>query len=87
MPDIEIWPYDQMVYAKPTIHALIILWFWNTKWSPNQGQTNRPSHSKQKKKRNSWIKDIAVPANDRVKLKESEKKDTYLDHARELKKL
>ena len=33
------------------------------------------------------IVDFAVPADDRVKLKECEKKDKYLDLARELKKL
>ena len=31
--------------------------------------------------------DFAVPADHRIKLKESEKKDKYLDLARELKKL
>ena len=31
--------------------------------------------------------DVAVPANPRVKLKEGEKKEKYLDLARELKKL
>ena len=31
--------------------------------------------------------DFAVPANHRIKLKESEKKDKYLDLARELKEL
>ena len=31
--------------------------------------------------------DFAVPADQRIKLKESEKKDMYLDLARELKKL
>ena len=31
--------------------------------------------------------DFAVPADHRVKLKESEKRDEYLYHARELKKL
>ena len=31
--------------------------------------------------------DFTIPANHRVKLKESEKKDKYLDLARELKKL
>ncbi len=33
------------------------------------------------------IVDFAVPADHRIKLKESEKKDKYLDFARELKKL
>ena len=31
--------------------------------------------------------DFAVPTDHRIKLKECEKKDKYLDHARELKKL
>ena len=33
------------------------------------------------------IVDFAVPADDRINLKESEKKDKYLDLARELKRL
>ena len=40
-----------------------------------------------KKKSISKIVDFAVPADHRIKLKESEKKDKYLDLARELKKL
>ena len=40
-----------------------------------------------KKKRTCKIVDFAVPANHRIKLKECEKKDKYLDLARELKKL
>ena len=36
---------------------------------------------------NKKIVDLAVPADQRIKLKESEKKDKYLDLARELKKL
>ena len=40
---------------------------------------------KKKKKRNFKIVDFAVPINHRVKLKENEKKDKYLDLARELK--
>ena len=40
-----------------------------------------------KKKRICKIVDFAVPADHRIKLKESEKKDKYLDLARELKKL
>ena len=37
-----------------------------------------------KKKRSCKIVDFAVPADHRIKLKESEKKDKYLDLAREL---
>ena len=40
-----------------------------------------------KKKRTCKIVDFAVPADDRIKLKECEKKDKYMDLARELKKL
>ena len=44
-------------------------------------------YKKKKKKRICKIVNFAVPANHRVKLKECEKKDKYLDLARELKKL
>ena len=40
-----------------------------------------------KKKRICRIVNFAVPADHRIKLKECEKKDKYLDLARELKKL
>ena len=40
-----------------------------------------------KKKRTCIIVDFAVPADHRIKRKESEKKDKYLDLVRELKKL
>ena len=39
-----------------------------------------------KKKKTCKIVDFAVPADQRIKLKEFEKKDKYLDLARELKK-
>ena len=43
--------------------------------------------NKKKKKKICKIVDFAVPVNHRINLKESEKKDKYLDLARELKKL
>ena len=46
-----------------------------------------PHNNQQKKKRICKIVDFAVPADHRINLKESEKKDKYLDLARELKKL
>ena len=57
--------------------------------SPNPGQKTRPynNQQQQKKKRISKIVYFAVPANHRINLKECEKKDKYLDLARELKKL
>ena len=47
--------------------------------------TTRPGDS-QLKKRTSRTVDVAVPTDNRVKQKESEKRDKYLDLARELKK-
>ena len=43
--------------------------------------------NKKEKKRTCKIVDFAVPADRRIKLNECEKKDKYLDLARELKKL
>ena len=43
--------------------------------------------NKKKKKRICKIVDLAVPADHRIKLKECENKDKYLDLSRELKKL
>ena len=40
-----------------------------------------------KKKRTCKVDDFADPADHRIKLKECEKKDKYLDFVRELKKL
>ena len=54
------------------------------KRSLNVGQTTRPYYNQQQKKR---IVDFADLTDHRVKLKENEKKDKYLDFAKELKKL
>ena len=65
--------------------------------SPNPGQTTRPRENYQKeknktkqnkkeKKSSCYIADFAVPVDHRVKIKESEKRDKYLDLVRELKK-
>ena len=43
-------------------------------------------NNNKKKKRNCKIIDFSVPADHRIKLKECEKRDKYLDPARELKK-
>ena len=63
---------------------------WHTHKSPNLGKKTRPSNNQQKKKKKkkpSKTVDFAVPADHRIKLKECEKRDKYLDLARELKKL
>ena len=48
--------------------------------------TKRYNNQQQKKKRICKIVDFAVPADHRIKLKESKKKKKYFDFARELKK-
>ena len=69
------------------------MWLRQTHGSPNLGQKTRLNNDQQKKKkkkkkkRTCKIVDFADPADHRIKLKECEKKDKYLDFARELKKL
>ena len=48
-------------------------------------QTNRLSKKKKKKKKKREFAEFAVPADHKIKLKESELRDKYLDLARELK--
>ena len=49
--------------------------------SPNLDQKIRPYNNQQQKKRICKIVDFAVQADHRIKLKESQKKDKYLDLA------
>ena len=63
---------------------------WHTHESPNLGQKTRLNNNQQKKKkkkRTCKIVDFADPAGHRIKLEECEKKQMYLNFARELKKL
>ena len=60
---------------------------WHTHGLPNLGQKARPYIINKKKKRICKIVGFSVPADHRIKLKEYEKKDKYLDLAKELKKL
>ena len=53
--------------------------------SNHLNSTRRPDQEIIIKERTCPVVDFAVPADQRVKLKESEKKDKYLDLARELK--
>ena len=53
----------------------------------NKKEKRKKERKKERKKRTCKIVDFAVPADHRIKLKECEKKDKYLDFARELKKL
>ena len=59
----------------------------HTHGSPNLSQKTRLNNNQEKKKRTCKRVDFAVPADHRIKLKECEKKDKYLDLARKLKKL
>ena len=51
-----------------------------------QKKKKKKKKEKEKEKRTCRIVDFAVPADHRVKLKENEKSDKYLDIAREQKK-
>ena len=48
---------------------------WHTNGSPNLGKKTRPYSNQQQKKRTFKFVDFAVPADRRMKLRESEKKD------------
>ena len=79
-----------MVYTQPSTRprkwqTQTPMGLWHTSGSPNLGQKTRPYNNQQKKI--CKIVDFAVPADHRIKLKECEKRDKYLDLARELKKL
>ena len=89
MQENEIWPCKQVIYAKLKIHlgerdAQNSLGFWDINGSPNLGQMIRSSDSQYK--RTVWIVSFAILVDHRVKIKESKKRDKYLDLARELKK-
>ena len=82
-----------MVYAQPRTcprkwytQTPVGLWYING--SPNLDPKTRSYNNQRKKKEKKIIKivDFAVPADHRIKLKECEKGDKYLDLARELKK-
>ena len=80
-----------MVYAQPNTiprkwHTQTPMGLWHTNGSPNLGQKTRPYNNQQKKKKKICkIVDFAVPADHRIKLKECEMRNKYLDLARELK--
>ena len=79
-----------MVYAQPKIcsenemHKLLLDFEIQ---ADNLISARQPDLIIIKKKKKRTIVDLAVPADHRVKLKESYKKDRYLDLTRELKKL
>ena len=61
---------------------------WHTNGSPNLNHKTRPYNNQEKKRKKICkIVDFAVPADQRIKLKEWEKRDKYVDLTSELKKL
>ena len=67
-----------------------LLWDFNLQTDhriPPRRPDLRIINQKKKKKRICKIVDFAIPVDHRINLKECEKKDKYLDLARELKKL
>ena len=80
-----------MVYAQPRIFLgesdeQSPQGFLHTNGSANLGQSTEP-YNNQPKIRTCRIVDFAVSADHRIKLKESEKKDKYMDLAKKLKKI
>ena len=79
-----------MVYSQTSTcprkwHAQTPIGLWYTNGSPNLGPKTRPYNNQRKKQKIYKVVDFAVPADHRIKLKECEKGDKYLDLARELK--
>ena len=82
-----------MVYARPRTsprkwYTQTPVGLWYTNGSPNLGPKTRSFNkiNNKKKKKICKIVDFAISADHRIKLKECEKRDKYLDLARELKK-
>ena len=89
--EISIRPYKQMVYAQPGAcprkYSHKLLWDFYIQ-TDHLIPARRPDLIViNKRKRIFKIVDFAVPAEHRINLKETEKKDKYFDLARELKKL
>ena len=70
-----------------TLQLFVLVYFFNVKSNPHGLRSDIIIFNKKKKKKKICkIVDFAVPADHRIKLKEHEKRDKYLDLARELKK-
>ena len=85
----NIMVYAQLSTCPRKWHSQTHVGLWYTNGSPNLGSKTRSYNNQQKKKKKKICKivDFAVPADHRIKLKECEKRDKYLDLAWELKKL
>ena len=92
----KVWLYEQMVNAQPRIcpgeqDTQTPMGFWDTNRSPYLSQKTRPSNNqkktKKKQKKNLSICGLCYPDWPQSKIERKQKKDKYLDLARELKKL
>ena len=85
MQEIEICPYEQVVYAKPRIRpgewdTQSSLGFWYINGSRDLVQiTRQDSQKKKKKKRTCWIVDFAVPVVQKSKIKRKQQKEIYTE--------
>ena len=82
--------YDQQMDNRVRLFVFILIFnlmCTSQRTSHEQDLTLEPYNNQQKKKKICKIVDFAVSADHRIKLKEFEKRDKYLDFARELKKL
>ena len=88
---IEIWPYEQMVYAQPRSvlenETHKPLWDFDLQRDHQISARWPDLIIINKKEGTCWFVDFAVPADYRVKLKECEKRSKFFNLARELKKL
>ena len=77
-----------MVYAPTSIRPFLLNFALHTDHliSARRPDLEIINKSKKKKKRSYLTVDFAVPADHRVKMKENEKRDKYMNLARELKK-
>ena len=89
--EIDVWPLEQVVYSQPRIHPGE--WDAENSLKDFEIQTDHLISARwpdleliNKKKRTYCIVNFDVPEDRRVKIKESEKIDEYLDLAWELKK-
>ena len=87
---LEFWRHECSLDLLPKSQSQNVILKNNNNKTDHQIPARRPNLiiiNNKKKKRICKIVDFAVPADHRINLKESEKKDKYLDLARELKKL
>ena len=81
MQEIEIWPYEQMLFAQPRINPgkwdARSLRFWDINGSLNPSQTTKPNSNSQQEQQK-WtcqIVEFSVLADHRINTKGREERD------------